>query len=99
VRTPDDPAFATLRPGDLLFWAGTYQPSDGRASSVSHVQIYLGRESRDGEDIHVMAGSTDGRTYRGTQRCGYGVYDFRLPGPGSKSTFAGFGPPPGLDVR
>ncbi len=90
----DDTVFAKLRPGDLLFWSGTYIPSDGRAVSITHVQIYLGTEKSDGR--RVMIGASDGRTYRGKRCDGFGVFDFRLPGEGSKGTFVGYGPPPGL---
>ena len=86
--------FASLRPGDLLFWSGTYTPTDGRTNKITHVQMYLGREKEDGRQ--VMIGASDGRSYRGIQRNGFGVFDFRLPRKGSKGRFVGFGPPPGL---
>ncbi len=57
--------------------------------------MYLGKEKKDGR--LVMIGSSDGRSYRGQRQCGYGVFDFRLPAQGSKTQFAGFGPPPGLE--
>ncbi len=94
VRSLDDAAFAKLRPGDLLFWGGTYQPTDGRTNGVTHVQMYLGREKDGGRP--VMIGSSDGRSYRGTARCGFGVYDFRLPREGSKARLLGYGPPVGI---
>lgn len=94
VDSLDDDIFDQLEPGDLLFWAGTYQAAEGRPNKVTHVQMYLGRE-KDG-DRPVMIGSTDGRSYRGSARCGFGVYDFRLPRKGSRSRFVGFGTPPGL---
>ena len=87
-------AFAKLRPGDLLFWSGTYAPTDGRTHKITHVQMYLGKEKRDGR--HVMVGASDGRSYRGSQRNGYGVFDFRMPRKDSKGRFVGFGRPPGL---
>lgn len=86
--------FRRLRPGDLLFWAGTYEPRQRRVNDITHVEIYLGIERASGR--HVMIGATSGRSYRGTRRSGYGVYDFRLPRAGSSSRFVGFGPPPGL---
>ena len=89
----DHRSFRHLKPGDLVFWSGTYRATDGRKNNITHVQIYLGRE-RDGR--HVMLGATDGRSYRGTARCGFGVFDFRLPSRTSKSKFAGYGRPPGL---
>lgn len=95
AKTLDHPSFDALKPGDLLFWSGTYETTDGRTNKISHVQIYLGREE-DGRA--VMLGSTDGRSYRGTARCGFGVFDFRLPSATSKSKFAGYGKPPGLKM-
>lgn len=90
----DAPVFAKLQPGDLLFWSGTYKATDGRTNKITHVQMYLGKEKKDGRP--VMIGSSDGRSYRGIARCGFGIFDFKLPSKTSKSRFAGFGPPPGL---
>ncbi|QJE96372.1 C40 family peptidase [Luteolibacter luteus] len=83
--------FTKLMPGDLLFWSGTYEPKDGREVPVSHVQIFLGHEKETGQA--VMVGASDGRTYRGIKRDGYGVFDFKLPRPESKGVFLGFGLP------
>lgn len=91
----DHASLAKLQPGDLLFWSGTYAATDGRKHNITHVAIYLGLEKKDGRP--VMINATDGRSYRGVQANGYGVYDFRLPSVGSKSKFVGYGPPPGLD--
>ena len=91
VTSTSDAAFKDLRPGDLLFWSGTYEPTDGRTVPVSHVQIFLGHEKTTGEP--VMIGASDGRTYRGTKREGYGVFDFKLPKPSSKAKFLGYGLP------
>lgn len=91
TATLDHAAFSELQPGDLLFWSGTYVPTDGREVPVSHVQIYLGREKATGDP--VMIGASDGRTYRGTKREGYGVFDFKLPRAGSKAKFLGYGLP------
>lgn len=86
-----DAAFAGLKPGDLLFWSGTYEPTDGRKVPISHVQIFLGHETSTG--AAVMAGASDGRTYRGSKREGYGVFDFKLPKRDSKGKFEGYGIP------
>ncbi len=91
VASTGDAAFAKLKPGDLLFWSGTYEPKDGREIPVSHVQIFLGHEK--GTGAPVMIGASDGRTYRGIKREGYGVYDFKLPRAGSKARFLGYGLP------
>lgn len=88
AKSIEAPAFKHLRPGDLLFWSGTYRPTDGRAVKITHVSIYLGQE-KDGN--HVMACSTKGRTYRGKRGDGYGVYNFKLPRKGSRAKFVGYG--------
>jgi peptidoglycan DL-endopeptidase CwlO len=89
--TLDHPSLKKLQPADLLFWG---HPETGR---ISHVAMYLGMEKKDG--LAVMINSTDGRSYRGVQANGYGVYDFRIPKVGSKSTFMGYGTPPGIAVE
>lgn len=94
ATTTDHSSLAWLRPGDLLFWA-TDPPADhANITTITHVAMYLGREKKDG--LQIMANATDGRSYRGTKANGYGVYDFRLSREASKSTFVGYGPPPGI---
>ncbi|MDD4934109.1 MAG: NlpC/P60 family protein [Methylacidiphilaceae bacterium] len=96
-RNPESFELEELRPGDLLFWEGTYATTND--PPVSHSMIYLGRERATGE--RVMAGASDGRTYHGKQRWGASVFDFwpKFPGksasPGS-SRFVGYGRIPGL---
>lgn len=85
-------SFDALRPGDLLFWTGTY--SAGGRNIVTHTMIYLGRARLDG--LRLMVGSSDGRTYRGKKCYGVSVFDFRLPKAGSKSRFIGYASIPGL---
>lgn len=94
VRTSDlhDSRLKDLRPGDLLFWEGTYDV--GRTPPISHVMVYLGREKGNGEQ--VMAGASDGRKYRGVKRNGVSVFDFTLPKPGSRAVFVGYARVPGL---
>ncbi len=94
VRTSDlhDSRLKDLRPGDLLFWEGTYDV--GRNPPISHVMVYLGREK--GNGAQVMAGASDGRKYRGVKRNGVSVFDFTLPKPGSRAVFVGFARVPGL---
>lgn len=93
VESFDDPAFKYLRVGDLLFWSGTYTPTDGRKVNISHVGIYLGKEA-DGR--RIMACASKGRSYRGKKGDGYGIFDFRIPRKSSKSTFVGYGTIPGM---
>src|SRR5215831_9903472 len=66
-----------LKPGDLLFWRGTYNID--RDPPITHTMIYLGREKRTNK--RVMIGSSDGRTYDGKQRWGVSVFDFKMPPP------------------
>lgn len=90
ARQSDDPVFASLQPGDLIFWAhdGAQAESPFR---VSHVHMYLGKE-KDGHP--VMIGSSDGRGYRGQRKSGFGIVDFHIPKAGSPTRLIGFGPPP-----
>jgi hypothetical protein len=90
--------FAELRPGDLLFWSGTY--SVEREFPITHVMLYLGTERR--TNRRVMTGASDGRTYDGVSRWGVSVFDFRMPRKDpanpekSRATFVGYGAIPGL---
>jgi cell wall-associated NlpC family hydrolase len=87
-----------LKPGDLLFWTGTY--SVARDPDITHTMIYVGREQ--GTNQRIMVGASDGRSYKGQSRFGVSVFDFKVtrlasqtgnsPGP----TFIGYGPVPGL---
>jgi peptidoglycan DL-endopeptidase CwlO len=92
TRVPDDaltldhPAFAKLKPGDLLFWAPA-----GEDARISHVQLFLGFEEKDHHPI--MAGASDGRSYRGVKKNGFGLVDFRIPKADSPKRLIGYGPP------
>jgi cell wall-associated NlpC family hydrolase len=87
-----------LKPGDLLFWRGTYNID--RDPPITHTMIYLGREKRTKK--RVMVGSSDGRTYDGKQRWGVSVFDFKMPPPPQSGdaklspVFVGYGRIPGL---
>jgi cell wall-associated NlpC family hydrolase len=63
-----------LRPGDLLFWIGTYKTEHD--PPITHTMIYLGREKS--TKARVMVGSSDGRTYHDVRRDGVSVFDFKL---------------------
>jgi cell wall-associated NlpC family hydrolase len=95
---------APLKPGDLLFWTGTYHVD--RDPPVTHVMIYLGINRH--TNRQVMVGASEGRRFNGKSQYGVSVFDFTLPGksrqPDSgspatndlKSQFIGYGAIPGL---
>ena len=97
-RHEDSFEFDALKPGDLLFWSGTYNID--RDPPITHTMIYLGREKRTKK--RVMLGSSDGRTYDGKQRWGVSVFDFKMPPPPNSGdakispVFVGYGRIPGL---
>ncbi len=91
ARSLKEAVFDDLQPGDLLFWAGTYE-HERRKLPVSHVMLYLGKNRQTGK--RVIFGSSDGRSYEGQTRCGVSVFDFGLPKPGGKVSFYGYGRPP-----
>jgi cell wall-associated NlpC family hydrolase len=97
-RKEDSFELNDLKPGDLLFWRGTYNID--RDPPITHTMIYLGREKRTNK--RVMVGSSDGRTYDGKQRWGVSVFDFKLPPPPKSGdakispVFVGYGRIPGL---
>jgi peptidoglycan DL-endopeptidase CwlO len=98
-RHEDSFELDALKPGDLLFWTGTYNID--RDPPVTHAMIYLGREKRTNK--RIMVGASDGRTYDGKQRFGVSIFDFKLSKPpGSNDAklspvFVGYGPIPGLN--
>ena len=97
-RHEDSFELDALKPGDLLFWRGTYNID--RDPPITHTMIYLGREKRTNK--RVMIGSSDGRTDDGKQRWGVSVFDFKMPPPPQSGdakispVFVGYGRIPGL---
>jgi len=85
-----------LKPGDLLFWSGTYDSQHD--PPVTHTMIYLGKAKSDGKML--MVGSSDGRTYRGQKQYGVSVFDFTIPSADktaqSGSRFVGYASIPGI---
>jgi cell wall-associated NlpC family hydrolase len=98
-----------MRPGDLLFWTGTYNVDHD--PPVTHTMLYLGRRKKDGKPL--MMGASDGRPYDGEKRNGVSVFDFKIPparsadsadaataaAPDHSPDFAGYGPIPGMAER
>lgn len=86
-----------LKPGDLLFWTGTYDVQ--KDPPITHAMVYVGREKK--TNARIMVGASDGRTFHGESRYGVGVFDFRVSRPGGaregrSPTFVGYGKVPGL---
>lgn len=81
----DSAEFSDLKPGDLLFWTGTYHVK--QASSITHVMLYLGKNQ---QGQRLMFGASDGRTYQGKPMWGVSVFDFKLPNIQSPSRFVGY---------
>ena len=96
--TDDTFELDALKPGDLLFWAGTYNVD--RDPAITHTMIYVGREKA--TNHRIMVGASDGRTYKGQSRFGVSIFDFKVSRLGAKSedrpgpTFVGYGRIPGL---
>ena len=74
-QSPDSFELDELRPGDLLFWVGTY--ATDHDPPISHTMIYLGTETSTGH--RIMIGSSNGRSYHGKKRNGVSVFDFTIP--------------------
>jgi len=86
-----------LRPGDILFWTGTYAVDHD--PPVTHTMLYLGRKGKK----RVMVGASDGRSFEGATRWGVSVFDFKVPpataaSPDGKThpVFVGYAHLPGL---
>lgn len=98
-RSDDTFELQELKPGDLLFWTGTY--SIERDPPITHAMIYLGREKGSGR--RIMVGASDGRSYRGESRFGVSVFDFKIAHPPRDKdakltpTFIGYAHVPGLN--
>lgn len=86
-----------LKPGDLLFWTGTYDVE--KDPPVTHTMIYLGTKKDDGKP--VMLGASDGRSFEGKRMSGVSVFDFKTSSKQATSSgrhprFVGYGRIPGL---
>jgi len=90
IYSLDDKKFANLKPGDLLFWNGTYNVK----RLASHSMLYLGIEKKTNK--HVMFGASSGRRHNRKKIHGVSVFNFVLPKKGKKAKFLGYGPVPGL---
>jgi peptidoglycan DL-endopeptidase CwlO len=97
-RKEDSFELDELKPGDLLFWTGTYAIE--RDPPITHAMVYLGRKK--GSNQRIMVGASDGRTYEGESRYGVSVFDFKIPKPAKTNegrmspSFIGYGHIPDL---
>ncbi len=89
--TSTSSVYLNLKPGDLLFWRGTYRSN--RRSKITHVMIYAGFDRRTGK--HMMFGASSRRS-KGVNGNAVDFYEFKYPNPGGKGRFAGYGSIPGL---
>ena len=76
--------FSNMKPGDLLFWSGTYPVK--RDPAITHVMMYLGRDKN---NRPLMFGASSQRR-SGVMQSGVGVFDFSLPSAKSKARFLGY---------
>ncbi|MDR3477225.1 MAG: NlpC/P60 family protein [Gammaproteobacteria bacterium] len=72
-QSADSLELKNLKPGDLLFWKGTYAVK--RDPQITHVMLYLGKNTK---NQPLMFGSSDGRSYQGKKMWGVSVFDFKL---------------------
>ena len=79
-------AIRNFRPGDLIFWGGTYNSGH----KVSHVMIYLGRH-RNG--THYVFGAR-GKKTKGLNGNGVDIFEFKPESTGGR--LVGYGSLPGL---
>jgi hypothetical protein len=86
--------FSQLKPGDLLFWSGTYAKKNG--DPITHVMLYIGRNKNHGP---LMFGASNGRTYQNKKMCGVSVFDFNLPNSEAKARFVGYGCIPSISCE
>ncbi|MDP1601967.1 MAG: NlpC/P60 family protein [Legionella sp.] len=94
TSTMDSKDLNYLKPGDLLFWSGTYAAPEN--AYVTHVMMYLGKNAK-GELL--MIGSSNGRTYKGRKIYGVSVFDFFPNSSSDNGKFLGFSCIPQLSCK
>lgn len=86
--------FQHLKPGDLLFWSGTYAVK--RDPPVTHVMLYLGKTK---QGKRLMFGASNGRSYQGLAMNGVSVFDFHMPKRQSHARFLGYSCIPNINCE
>ncbi len=86
--------FTELKPGDLLFWSGTYNIKHN--PPITHVMLYLGKNKK---NQPLMFGASDGRPYQHKKMWGVSVFDLLLPNASSRAKFEGYSCIPQLNCR
>lgn len=82
-----------LKPGDLIFWSGTYKVK--RTPPITHVMMYLGKDKN---NQPLMFGASNGRPYKRKSMYGVSVFDFTYPYYDS-GKLVGYGCIPGVSCR
>ncbi|OGT29788.1 MAG: hypothetical protein A3E87_05500 [Gammaproteobacteria bacterium RIFCSPHIGHO2_12_FULL_35_23] len=85
--------FSKLKPGDLLFWSGTYKVH--RDPPITHVMLYLGKDKH---NQPLMFGASDG-SYKDISLKGVDIFTFSLPKQNSVVRFLGYGCIPNLSCK
>lgn len=83
--------FSELRPGDLLFWEGTYDVQ--RTPNITHIMVYVGFDRATGK--HLMFGASSSKS-KGLTGNGVDYFEFKGLKPRGRGRLAGFGRVPGL---
>ena len=78
--------FDALRPGDLLFWTGTYRTH--RKPPITHVMLYLGKNK---QGVPLMFGANNGGIYKRRRMYGVSVFNFIMPGRWERRRFVAYG--------
>ena len=86
-----DRLFRELRPGDLLFWEGTYNVK--RTPNITHVMVYIGFDQAAGK--HLMFGA-QGSKSKGLTGHGVDYFEFKGLKRRGRGRLVGFGRAPGV---
>ncbi len=83
--------FSHLKPGDLLFWSGTYKVK--RHIPITHVMLYLGKNK---SQQPLMFGANSDRGIKRKKIWGVSVFNFKLAPHDLAGRFVGYGCIPSL---